>query len=115
MVFASSLLVLSLWIPGGQELPASGIVPPRVVKAVKADYTKEARDAHIEGTVVVEVLVSTDGMPTNVRVVESLDSKYGLDLEAIRVSRLWRFAPATRRGQPIEQAIRLEHAFRLGR
>jgi TonB family protein len=106
-------LLLSVSVVFSQEVSSQTVVPPTVVKSVKAAYTKEARDARIEGTVVVEIVVSVDGLPKDVKVIESLDTKYGLDAEAVRASREWRFVPASKEGKPIERAIRVEHSFKL--
>ena len=99
----------------GQEIPRPGtIVPPRVVQSVNAVYTSEAKAAGIEGTVRVEATVLTDGtVADDVKVIQSLDARLGLDDEAVKASKRWRFKPATRDGGPIAATVVIEHTFTL--
>jgi TonB family protein len=46
-------------------------------------------------------------------VVRSLDPTFGLDQEAIKAARQWRFAPGTRMGQPVSVQITIELTFTL--
>jgi TonB family protein len=99
---------------GGQELPRSGVISPRVKTTVKAVYTPEAKAAGIEGTVLVEALVMPDGIvDLDVRVVRSLDTRFGLDEQAVNASKQWTFHPATRHGKPVAFSVTIEHTFRL--
>jgi periplasmic protein TonB len=97
-----------------QELPRSGVTPPRVVKQVKAIYTPEARAAGIQGTVTLDVLVLKDGrVGDDVQVIRSLDTKYGLDEQAVAACRQWIFKPATKNGRPIELHVTIEQTFHI--
>jgi TonB family protein len=71
---------------------------PKVVHKVDPEYTKEARDTKIEGTVVVQTEIHTDGRAHNARVVRSLDP--GLDRSAIDALSGWEFEPARKMGSP---------------
>ncbi len=57
----------------GQEAPATrpgnGVSIPIVLKEVKPTYTPAARAAKIEGTVLLETVVTTDGTVGEARVV----------------------------------------------
>jgi TonB family protein len=48
-----------------------------------------------------------------VQVVRSLDSAFGLDQEAIKAARQWRFAPGTRLGEPVPVLVTIELTFTL--
>ena len=98
-----------------QEIPRAGtILPPRVVRTVKAVYTSEARRAGIEGTVLVDATVLDDGsVGEDVNVIRSLDTKFGLDDEAVKASKQWKFRPATKDGKPVAAHVIIEHAFTL--
>jgi protein TonB len=50
---------------------------------------------------------------TDVRVHKSLDRRFGLDEEAMRVAREWRFRPATYQGKPVAMLVLIEMEFRL--
>jgi TonB family protein len=45
--------------------------------------------------------------------VRSLDSAFGLDQEAIKAARQWRFAPGTKQGEPVPVLVTIAIAFTL--
>jgi len=62
-------------------------------------YTEEAKEAGLEGTVVLYAEVTPYGQAEGVRVLRSLG--LGLDEKAVEAVRQWRFEPAfTEQGQP---------------
>lgn len=93
--------------------PGPGITLPTVVRAVKPDYTEEAKRAGIQGDVHLLLVVQTDGTVANVRVARSLDQDYGLDEQAVKTVQQWQFKPGTRDGQPVAVEITVEMTFRL--
>jgi len=100
---------------GGESVSACDpeVNLPRLVKEVKPQYTKAALNARIEGSVLLEGLVLTDGRVGDIRVLRSLDSRLGLDVQAIRALKEWGFLPGTVRGQPIPVVVTIELTFRL--
>ncbi len=98
---------------GGAYRPGAGITLPRVLREVKPQYTADAMRAKVQGTVWLEAIVGPDGMVSNITVIKSLDSVFGLDQEAIRAASQWRFAPGTRRGEPVPVIITIELTFTL--
>ncbi len=93
----------------------NGIVLPRVVTEVRPQYTSEAMSAKIQGVVVLELVVLPNGMPDRIRIVRSLDDRFGLDAAAVAAARGWRFIPGTRDGVPVPVLISLELTFTLGK
>jgi protein TonB len=96
---------------GGPYRPGSGIKPPRLLREVKAGYTEEARLRNLEGEVVLEIVVRRDGSVSDVKLVSGLPS--GLNARAIAAVRQWRFAPATRLGQPVDVIVEVAVEFKL--
>jgi TonB family protein len=96
--------------PGGS---GSGVTGPQLVRQVRPNYTGEAMRARIEGTVALEAVVMADGSVGDVKVVRSFDPDFGLNQEAIRTVKLWRFIPGSRRGQAVPVAVNVELTFRL--
>jgi TonB family protein len=90
-----------------------GVVLPKLVSSVKAIYTKEAMAAKIQGEVLLNVVVGTDGTVSDIEVVKSLDTVYGLDDQAIDALRAWRFEPGTKDGAPVNVRVKIEMNFRL--
>ncbi len=86
----------------------------RAIRQVQPTYTPEALRAGIEGSVELEVLITPDGTVSDVRVVKSLDRQFGLDEQAIRTARLWRFAPPIDpQGRSVQAVVTLILDFRL--
>jgi TonB family protein len=99
--------------PGVARRGDSGLTLPRVMREQKPRYTKEAMQAKIGGTVVLELVVRADGTVGDVRVLRSLDQTYGLDEQAVRAVKEWRFAPGTRDGKPVPVIVEVEMTFTL--
>jgi protein TonB len=93
--------------------PGSGVTLPRVLREVKPQYTSDAMRAKVQGTVLLQCVVKADGSVGDVQVVRSLDSAFGLDQEAIKAARQWRFAPGTRLGEPVPVLVTIELTFTL--
>jgi protein TonB len=83
------------------QVAQEGLIGPQVKRSVNPKYTDAARRARIEGLVEVEIVVREDGTVGEARVIKSIDAILGLDDEAVKALKLWRFQPATRHGQPI--------------
>ena len=98
---------------GGVYRPGSGIINPAVLREVKPQYTADAMRAKVQGTVLLECVVLPDGSVGRVDVVKSLDSTFGLDQEAVKAARQWRFRPGTRFGEPVAVLVTIELTFTL--
>ena len=98
---------------GGVYRPGNGVTLPRVIREVKPQYTSDAMRAKVQGTVLLECVVRPDGAIGDVQVIRSLDSTFGLDQEAIKAAKLWRFAPGTRLGEPVSVLVTIELTFTL--
>ena len=98
---------------GGVYRPGNGVTLPRVIKEVKPQYTSDAMRAKVQGLVLLECVVRSDGSVGNVQVVRSLDPTFGLDQEAVNAARQWRFAPGTRMGEPVAVLVTIELTFTL--
>ena len=93
--------------------PGTGVTAPRVIREVKPQYTANAMNARIQGTVRLECVVRSDGRVGRVRVLRSLDPMFGLDREAVDAARQWVFTPATRAGTPVDVVVTIELLFTL--
>ena len=93
--------------------PGSGAQPPTLLRGVDPKYTTEAMRAKIQGVVTLEALVGPDGTVKDVRIVKSLDRVSGLDEEAMKTARQWRFKPATYQGQNVSFLVIIEMTFNL--
>lgn len=83
----------------------------RVIYRVEPQYTEDARDKKIEGTVVLTLTIDHEGLPQNIQVKQSLYPS--LDQSAIEAARKMRFAPAMKDGQPVSMFIAVEFDFSI--
>jgi TonB family protein len=97
----------------GVERPGQGVSSPILLHETKPNYTAAAMRARIQGVVVMECVVEVDGSVGAVRVTRSLDTAYGLDDEAVRNLKQWRFRPGMRDGTPVRVAVSIEMSFTL--
>lgn len=97
---------------GGVYRPGNGVTAPTLLSQVRPNYTSEAMQRKIQGTVVLEMIVGADGSPYDVRVVRSLDP-HGLDEEAIRAAQRWRFNPGRFGETPVDVMVVLVIDFHI--
>ncbi len=100
-------------IGGGVYRVGGGVSAPRAVYAPDAEYSNEAREAKVEGSVLLWLIVGPNGRPRDIRVARSLNA--GLDQKAIEALRKWKFQPAMKDGQPIAAQISVEVIFSGGK
>ncbi|MGQ0732948.1 MAG: energy transducer TonB [Acidobacteriota bacterium] len=98
---------------GGAYRPGSGVTNPVLLREVKPQYTSDAMRAKVQGAVWLECIVLPDGAVGDVKVIRSLDPTFGLDQEAIKAARQWKFRPGTRLGEPVPVIITIELTFTL--
>jgi TonB family protein len=85
---------------------------PKVIYSTIPQYTEEARQAQVSGSVVLKTVVDENG---NAKVVDVLKPlKAGLNTSAIdAVEKTWKFSPATLDGVPIPYIAIVEVKFSL--
>lgn len=74
-------------------------------------YTAEAKQAKIQGEVVLEVRFAADGQVEVIRVVHGLG--HGLDEQAIRAAQQVKFKPATKDGRAVDMTTYFRVDFQL--
>ena len=77
---------------GGVYRPGGAVLGPRLLREVKPKYTSRALRNMLQGSVVLEAVVTVDGCASQIRVIRSLDAG-GLDEEAVMAVAQWRFEP----------------------
>jgi protein TonB len=111
----SGLGVGAGWNNGGSDgyRSGNGVSEPRLIHEVKPGYTSAAMRARIQGTVRLQAIVSPDGSVGPTRIIRSLDDIFGLDQEALKTVRQWRFQPGTLAGRAVPVLIEVELTFTL--
>lgn len=85
-----------------------GITPPRIVKQVPPRYST-ARGLKVDGSVTIGLVVSSKGLPRDLRVLKGLDKD--VDQSAVDAVEQWRFAPAQKDDKPVAVRINVEIEF----
>ena len=87
---------------------------PIPIKKVRPEYPQFARNAGIEGKVIVRAEVFEDGNVGAIEIVKSLQSgPGGLDEAAIQAVRQWTFIPAKNQGKPVAVWVIFPITFQL--
>jgi protein TonB len=101
--------------PPDQDVPKFGEyvyveeLPEALVKVPPA-YPDAAREAHVEGTVMIQALIGRDGMVKDTKVVKSVP---GLDDAAASAVRQWQFKPAMAKGAPVATWVAIPVKFSI--
>lgn len=88
-----------------------GIKAPMPIYTPDPTYNKEARTKKREGNVMLWAVIDEKGLPRTIKVVQCLGA--GLDEAAVEAVSHWRFAPATKDGQPVAVQLNIEVTFHL--
>ena len=89
-----------------------GVSLPRCAYCPDPQYTDEAREAKVQGTVTLQVLVNSDGRASQIRVIKGIG--LGLDERAMQTIRGWKFVPARDGARRAVSAwVTVEAIFRL--
>lgn len=88
--------------------PPPCATPPRAVFLPPPKYSSKASDAQYEGTCELSVIVGTDGRTSDIRVLSAVGM--GLDEEAIKAVKRWKFKPAMQDGKaaPVQIAVAVD-------
>jgi len=90
-----------------------GVELPQLIVSVKPEYPRGARAKYREGIVLLDGVVLTDGTVGDVVVVHSLDAASGLDVEAVKAFKKWRFTSGTVAGRPTPVIVGVQIGFDL--
>jgi TonB family protein len=86
--------------------------PPTVTYQPLPQYTDEARQARVEGIILIQAIVRKDGAVVRPVILKGLG--YGLDEAAIdTITTQWRFEPGTLNGTPVSVLANIELSFKL--
>ena len=91
----------------------AGVTLPTVIKEVQPAYTSRAIGARIQGSVLLSGVVLADGTISDVTVIRSLDTTYGLDTQAVLAAKQWLFNPGTKDGMAVAVRVTIEMTFTL--
>jgi len=87
------------------------VMQPQVLSKTDPAYTDAARKMAVTGSVLLSLIVGSDGAPRDIKVVRPLG--FGLDQHAIETVRTWRFQPGMKGGLPVNVRAQVEVNFRI--
>ena len=104
---------VSSWKPAYPDVYELGgdVTPPKARSKVEPVYTQVARNAGVEGTVLLHAIITKEGKPRIMRIVRPVG--YGLEESAAEALSRWTFQPATLMGQPVNVSLSIEVNFNV--
>jgi protein TonB len=84
--------------------------PPRPIRMTRPHYPQDAFIKKIEGVVLLEILIDSNGRVIRARVLQSVPA---LDAAAIQTVKEWVFSPAIKHGRPVATIAQAPVAFRI--
>ena len=96
-------------LPPLTQRVSGGVLTGKTIRKVQPAYPDAAKQAGVEGNVVVEVTVSTDGTVESAR---ALSGPPELVDASVAAARAWTFAPTKLRGAPIRMIGTITFSFR---
>lgn len=98
--------------PSPPRVDVKTTIPPKVLNNVEAQFSDEARQKRISGLCLVRLIVDTNGMPQNPKVVRCSDPSF--EKSSLEAVAKYRFKPATTLdGKPLPVMISVEINYRL--
>jgi protein TonB len=88
----------------------SGVTPPTKVRDVAPVYPTIAQAARVEGIVILEAIIGTDGRVAGARILRSIPL---LDQAALDAVRQWQFTPTLLNGVPVQVVMTVTVVFAL--
>jgi protein TonB len=87
------------------------VLAPVEISRVQPDYPESARKARMQGTVVIEAVISRFGTVESVRILRSVSPL--LDASATKAVSRWRYEPARFDGRPVPVYLTVTVRFQL--
>lgn len=85
---------------------------PQILRSVSPEYPYRAKQHHIEGEVVVRMLVTADGTPTHLT-IHSATTPGMFDKPALNAAKRWRFRPGRYKGKAVDTWVLLPFNFKV--
>ena len=96
--------------PNGTGVPGC-VTQPHATYSPEPVYPEKARKKKEKGTILLALVVGTDGLAHDVKIDRGLNSD--LDGAAVDTVKRWKFDPASKDGKPVAAAIKVEVSFNL--
>ena len=91
--------------------PPCAETAPKAIDSPPPAYPDDAHREGVEGTVILVAVVGTDGRAHDIRVSQTVG--HGLDEQAIKTLKQWKFKPGMSKGAPVPVLVNVQIAFRI--
>ena len=91
--------------------PGGAVKAPKLLHYVEPEFSSQSKEAFIEGTVKISTVVTSEGHPSESRILRGLNAEE--DKTALDALKQWRFQPGTKDGKPVAVRVTIEIAFHL--
>ncbi|HVO99946.1 MAG TPA: TonB family protein [Bryobacteraceae bacterium] len=96
---------------GGIYKIGGPVSAPSILSKTEPTYPEEARQAKLQGTISLSVVIDATGAPTQIAVLRPLGM--GLDEAAVQAVSQWKFAPGMKNGVAVPVYAQIEVTFHL--
>jgi len=94
-------------------LPTDDMTMPEIVTKIDPVYPEDARDARVDGKVVLQAVIRDNGTVGDVQVLTAIPGWPSLDRSAAAAVQQWKYRPALKDGHPVSIYITVVIQFRL--
>ncbi|HEX4230344.1 MAG TPA: energy transducer TonB [Bryobacteraceae bacterium] len=84
---------------------------PKLTHYVEPEFSSSSKEAFVDGVVKIETVVTTEGLPTKLKIVSGLNTEE--DKTAMEAVKEWRFRPGTKGDTPVNVKVTVELDFHL--
>jgi TonB family protein len=94
---------------------SDGVTNPTLIadSQVRPDYPEPARQARLQGNVILEAIIRADGTVGEISVLRCTQPHAGFEEAAIDAVRQWLYEPATQNGRPVDVYFTVVVEFQL--
>ncbi len=109
----TALFLVLIAVAATMMADAGAVIAPRSIRRVETIWPLEARLKGVRGTMQLVASIDEQGNVRDVSVVKGLPIRgFGLEKATIDAVKAWKFAPATKDGQPVPVPFRLTVTYR---
>ena len=92
-----------------------GVSTPKLISESRVEpaYPPKAEEAGIEGSVILDAVITKDGEVSELSVLKCRPEGQGFEEAALEAVRQWRYEPASDRGEPTDVTFTIYVEFAL--
>lgn len=109
---SGEVIAIGPGIPG-----VEGVTEPAIIESSKTlpRYPELARRARLEGSVILQAVIQTDGAVGSLKVLHVSRPRLGFEEAAVAAVSRWRYRPGTQHGRPVAVYLTVTIDFTLSR